>query len=553
MSSDTPGPADPQPEIEYLGDDRPPERRGRRTGLVVGATVAGVLAAAAGAFAVAQFMSSGPAPATVVPDDTMAYFSLDLDPDGGQKIEAVQTLRKFPAIRDELGLDGSEDLRRWLYEALTAEAPCPDIDFGDDVDPWLGNKVAVGARPGDDEPVLFFVVQVKDADLAKDGVAKIAECAGEDVPGTAFADDYMVVAETTEIADGIIADAEDGALADDDEFNRWIDAAGGSGIVEAYVSADAPEYLGKTMGFPTADDLGGLTDDEATLMSSDMSPNMGPDLAPGLGSNLGGTMPDLEAFKDFQGAAMVVRFDDEALEVEMAAGGLPGQVETGGDSGLGDLPASTALALGFGVPDDAVQRMFDSLSEMSGMTQAQVDEGLRQAERQTGLDLPDDVQTLLGDGLSIAVDSSVDFGAVVEGSDVDPADLPVGVRIVGDPDAITGVLDKLQAALGPFLGPLVVEEGDGVVAIGLDADYVATLAENGSLGEEDRFGAALEGLEGGAGGLYVDFDAGDWLTELAATDPDEKVQENVEPLDSLGITGGIDGDVAHAMLKLTTD
>ena len=43
----------------------------------------------------------------------------------------------------------------------------------------------------------------------------------------------------------------------------------------------------------------------------------------------------------------------------MAAAGLPTEIEMGGESGLGDLPASTAMALGFGVPDDAVQRMID--------------------------------------------------------------------------------------------------------------------------------------------------------------------------------------------------
>lgn len=543
MSSITPGPPDPQqppqqqPDVEYLGDEQPEKRRRGRTGLVVGATAAVVLVAGAGAFAVSQFMSSGPSPATVVPGDTVAYFSLDLDPAGGQKIEAVQTLRKFPVIRDELGLDGSEDLRRWLYEALTAEDPCPDIDFTDDIDPWLGDKVAVATRPGDEEPVPFFVVQVKDADLATDGIAKIAECADEDTPGTAFSDDFMVVAETQEVADGIVADAEDGALSDDEDYQRWIDEAGGSGIIEAYVSADAPEYLSKTVGVPTPEDLSGLTDEALPDMGGEMD-----------------EMPDVEeAFADFQGAAMVLRFDDEALEVEMAAGGLPGQVETSRDSGLGDLPESTAVAFGFGVPDDAVQRMIDALTEFSGMTQEQVDEGLRQAEEGTGLEIPEDVQTLLGDGVSVAVDSSMDFGAMVEGSDMDPTDMPIGLRIVGDPDAITGVLDKVEDTLGPVLGPIVVEEGDDAVAIGLDADYVATLAEDGSLGEQERFRAALEDLDDSGVGLYVDFDAGDWLTELAATEQDEELQENVEPLDSLGITGGIEGDVAHGLVTLTTD
>ena len=251
---------------------------------------------------------------------------------------------------------------------------------------------------------------------------------------------------------------------------------------------------------------------------------------------------------------MVVRFDDGALEIEMAAGGLPAELETGGESGLEDLPATTALALGFGVQDDAVQRMLDSFSEVGGLSEDEVDEMLAEAEADTGLELPEDLQTLLGDGVSVAVDSSVDVGAFVEGSAPDPGELPVGVRIVGDTDEITGVLDKVEQAFGPMLGPLVVEEGDGVVALGINEDYVGTLAEDGALGDEDRFQAALSDLDDSAGGFYLDFDAGDWLTELAATDPDgEELRENLEPLASLGISGGAEDDVLHAVMRLSTD
>ncbi len=547
MSSDTPGPTggpvpEPnpdRPEVEYLGDRPPTEPhdgsapRRRRTAVVVGATAAVVGAGAAGAWAVAQFMSGGPAPATAVPDEAILYVALDIDPDGGQKIEAVQTLRKFPAIREELGIDAEDDLRRVLYDAITAELPCPDIDFEDDVDPWLGGKLAVAALPGEEEPVMFFSVQVKDEAEATAGIETIAECADEDVPGTAFLGDYMVVAETQEIADDIVADAEEGSLADDDAFGRWIDEAGGSGILEAYASAEAPQYFAEEIEDIEepigGGELDGLTDGEVPT-------------------------PDVEeAFAGFEGAAVVARFDDEALEVEMAAGGAPTEVETGGDSGLEDLPATTALALGFGVSDSAVEQMLDSLSELSGTEREELDGMLAQAEEQTGLELPEDLQTLLGDGVSFAVDSSMDVDAMMNGAEPDVAELPVGVRIVGDPDAISEVVDKVRAALGPLASQLVVEEGDGVVALGIDADYVATLAEDGSLGDEERFEAALDGADVSAGGFYVDFDAGDWLTELAAMDEDPMLAENVEPLDSLGVSGSLDDETSHVLVRLTTD
>jgi hypothetical protein len=555
MSSNTPGPHEPtgpQPEVEYLDDQGPSRpRHQRRAGLVAAGAVAAVAAAGAGAWAVTQFMSTGPTPATVMPADTAAYLAVDLDPEGGQKIEAVQTLRKFPAIREELGLDGSEDLRRWLFEAVSSSSPCSEIDFSDDVDPWLGDKLGFGVRAGESEPVGFLVVQVKDQDLAIDALEKIAECADEDMPGTAFSDDYMLVAESDEIADGIVADAGEGSLADDEEFGRWIEEAGGSGIIEAYVSASAPESLGKTF-LPGADDLvGGLAGPTSATSMSDSTGAYSSELE----MTVDEPLPDVdEALEAFAGGALVMRFDDGALEVEMAAGGLPAELEAGGDSGLQDLPATTALALGFGVQDDAVERMLESFSEVGGLGEDEVDEMLAEAEADTGLELPEELQTLLGEGLSVAVDSSIDVGSLVEGSAPDPGALPVGVRIVGDTDEITGVLDKVEEAFGPLLGPLVVEEGDGVVALGINEDYVGTLAEDGALGDEERFQAALSDLDDSAGGFYLDFDAGDWLTELAATDPDsEELQENLEPLGSLGISGGADEDVLHAVVRLSTD
>ena len=549
MPSHVPGPTDgsePEPtgaeQVEYLGDHRPEKSRGgRRTALVVGATAGAVGVAAVGAWAVGQFMSGGPAPATAVPSNAFVYLALDLDPDGGQKLEAVQTLRKFPAIREELGIEAESDLRRVLFEAISADSPCADLDFAEDVDPWLGGKLAVAVVPGESEPTPLFVVQVKDTDLAREGVDRIADCAGEDAPGIGFVDDFMVVAETDDLAEGIVSDAEGGSLADDGDFQRWIDEAGGSGVVEGYVSADAPQYFADELQLPMGT--------EAASAASASSALVGPVAAPGSSTPPPGVSEMLE---EFQGAAMVLRFDDEALELELAAGGLPAQVETGGDSGIEDLPASTALALGFSVADEAVQDMIDGFLSSSGVGEDEFTTLLEQAEAQTGLELPEDLQTLLGEGLAGAVDSSLDVEAFVE-STGDPADIPAGVRIVGDPAEITEVLDKLLAAAGPVAEDVVVEEGDGVVAIGLDADYVATLAGDGELGDQDRFQAALEDVDSRTGAVYVDFDAGDWLTELAATDGDERIEENVEPLDSLGVGGWIDGEVSHGVVRLTTD
>ena len=127
-------------------------------------------------------------------------------------------------------LDAGEDLRRWLFEAITPRTVPASSTSTTTSTRGSATSCAVATMPGDDEPVLVFVVQVKDQDAGRGRASRRSPtCADEDVPGTAFVDEYMVVAETDDIADDLVADAEEGSLADDDEFDRWIDEAGGSG------------------------------------------------------------------------------------------------------------------------------------------------------------------------------------------------------------------------------------------------------------------------------------------------------------------------------------
>src|SRR3712207_2879500 len=141
MTGQQPTPADHGP-VEYLGGVEPAERSRRgRGGLVAGGAAAVVALGAAGAWGVASFMSGGQEAAEVVPADALAYVSLNLDPDGGQKLEAYRTLKKFPALQKYLDASsGGEDLRRALVEPILAEADCPGVTFEDDVAPWLGDR-----------------------------------------------------------------------------------------------------------------------------------------------------------------------------------------------------------------------------------------------------------------------------------------------------------------------------------------------------------------------------------------------------------------------------
>ena len=92
----------------HAGDQRPGNDNRKRL-IALGALVAGGAVVAGGAWAATSFFATGSQPAEALPDSTVAYFSVDLDPSGGQKIEAIKTLRKFPGVHRQ---DRPRDRRR---------------------------------------------------------------------------------------------------------------------------------------------------------------------------------------------------------------------------------------------------------------------------------------------------------------------------------------------------------------------------------------------------------------------------------------------------------
>ena len=158
---------------------------------------------------------------------TVAYASIDLDPSGGQKIEALQTLKKFPAFEDEIGLGTDDDIRKWIFDEAQGSGACADLDYADDIEPWLGDRFAVAAvDAGGDTPDPVFVVQVTDEDAADAGLEKLFDCAGEEEGAWAISDGWALIAETQEIADQVSDDAADESLADDVDFTA-LDRRGG--------------------------------------------------------------------------------------------------------------------------------------------------------------------------------------------------------------------------------------------------------------------------------------------------------------------------------------
>jgi hypothetical protein len=164
--------------------------------------------------------------------------------------------------------------------------------------------------------------------------------------------------------------------------------------------------------------------------------------------------------------------------------------------------------------------------------------------------VPDDVETLLGDSVALSFGSGFDPEAFFNSSD--GSDLPVALKVKGDPDAIQAVLDKINAqapGAEDFLG--TDTEGDTIV-IGPNDDYRAEVAKRGTLGDDEVYQDVVRESDQASAVLFVNFNAGDdWLVRLAGDDP--TVKENLEPLAGFGITAWRDDDWSHTVLRLTTD
>lgn len=522
MTHHQPPPSEPEflhdgtSDAGQAGAGRP--RRGKAIALGIGAVLAAG-AVGAGAWAASMLSGGGPGPAEVLPASALAYASVDLDPSADQKIKAFKLLKKFPALREELDLDSQDDLRKTLVEAILEDSDC-DVTYADDFEPWLGNKLGMAVLDGEKEPEPILALQTTDDDKAIDAIAHVTEaCSSGDEVGVTSLDGYVLVGSSQQVVDDARTAADKKPLSEDDAFNSRLDKIGGQGIATFYVAKAAVSKLAE-VAQGGIDQLGGAALGDA-----------------------GSALDQLNDLVDgFEGAAATLRFSGDGVEFEAVAtaDGVTGE---GVVSGVGDLPESTVAALGFGVGD----KQLDQLVEGIGSNGLDAD-----FEREFGISMEETVRTLLGDGLVLAVDGNTDFAGLQSG----PEGLKAGLRIKGDPDKITDVLDKTLGMFGASLGQLTTESSDDAVAIGFDREYLRQLLAGGKLGSSDGFTSAVPHADKAGGVLYLDADGpNDWLVELAkaAGETDADLLENIAPLNTFGASAWTDGKDGHVLLKLTTD
>ena len=209
----------------------------------------------------------------------------------------------------------------------------------------------------------------------------------------------------------------------------------------------------------------------------------------------------------------------------------------------------TVAAFGLSLEEGWAGALLDYLERTLPEESATIDEQIAELESQTGLVLPDDLETLLGEGVTVSLGSGLDPDAVANGG---PGEVPMGIRIDGDAAEIQAVLDKIAAQAGPEMADLMqVTEGDGYAVLALQDGYRGQLEDGGGLGDSAAYSEVVESDEAQTV-LFVNFDTDDdWLVRLTGDSPE--VSDNVAPLSALGVSGWVDGDVVHGLVKVTTD
>jgi len=521
--------------------EEPPSQSNRGIKILL-ITVVLALIAGGGAFAFYKadpwnMFGEEPQAAEALPSGALFYFGVDLDPSASQKVKALQFLNHFPAFRDSAELDDDSDVRDRIFTEAFAETDCEGVTYEDTVKPWLGHKFGMAVmEPVDDEteppveeeegvepvdegssPEVVVAVEVTDEDTASDQLAKLAGCE-EDGFGYAFVGDYALLAETDELAEKFADDTAESPLADSDEFQADMESLDGLGIATLWVDIEGSIDLAST------EILGG---------GDDMEDQLG----------------FLQA--QYQRVAATFRFESDAAEIATNVYGDVVDVSHD-DNQVVTLPDSSVLALSQAGGAARLDASWDDITALAESEGVDFEQELADFEAQTGISLPDDLETVLGDNIMFVADSEGLTEEALEGGQFDAVN--AGVRFTGDPEAQAALYDEVSQLLnaeGEM--PLIALEAEDGFVMATNDTYAETLEQlGGDLGSSETFQSVVEDAESKEAVFYFNWDlVEDQVIDAATGDPE--VAENIKPLRAIGITADVDGNYTRIITKVSVN
>jgi hypothetical protein len=446
--------------------------------------------------AFSKLNGGGPQPESVLPADTIAFLKVDLNPSAGQKVAAVRFALRFPEAKGKV--TESSDLRQVAFEKLQEDGEFKDLDYATDVAPWLGERYGVAMLPGasaKDKPIAVMVLSVTDEDQARTSLPQLT---GKSDTACGVRDGFAICSEDRTTVTVLTEAEQSTTLADSQQFASDMAALGEDGVAAAWVDL-------KRVGDAATETRGALG-------------------LPGLPL---GDVP--------QGGrlAVAVRFAGPHLELAGRVTDMPlsWPQQRGGGNGVADLPSGTLAAFGLDGAGEQVTSSWASSKDFA--------EDLEGAERELGVNLPEDLTAALGDRATFA------YGGREAGST-----FKVALRTSGDPGAVgrfvTGMNRDADLSSNDFRLHQGSAGGDPVVAT--TEGYAKELA-GGGLGDQQSFRDAVPGAKDARAVLFVDL-AG--LVKAHGDEAGKELRKNLEPFSALGVSTRGEGRTAEFAVRLTT-
>lgn len=497
----------------------PPRRRSSKALVAGGAATAGVLVlGTAGVFAFNALSGGGAQPETAMPADTIGYVRLDLDPSASQKVNALRLINRIPQVNENVQLDENGDLREQLFNEIASDSSC-DIDYTTQVKPWIGDRAGLAVTPSggeSGEPGALFVLQVQSgtdrADL--DSFAGSMQSCGGDF-GYGISGDYAVFGQSQGAVDAAISSAEQTPLSEKKQFADDMKALGDPGLASYWVDVQGLRTALEQSGAASGEDLS--------------------------------AMGSLDQFTSYYGA---VRAGSDYLELTVDVS-TSMEIKADVANPITGLPSDTLAAVSISGGQDQVDTAWQQIANEAGYD---FESDVQDFESQTGLALPEDLKTLLGQNLTLAVSPQGLSAQALESNDLSAVN--IGLRLTGDADAQQQVVDKVNRLLADQGGPAMAtsRHADGIT-VATNSGYAEALAGAGGLGDQDAFRTAVPDADQAVSAAYVDVNGlTRVMSDLDTSGESAEFVRAVEPIKAVGlVTYPTDNGRAHCVIRVTFD
>jgi hypothetical protein len=369
--------------------------RGRKTAVIVGASVLSLAVLAGGGFAFASVLNqmSDRDISVALPQSTSAFLEADLDPSPGQKINLANVAGKIKDISNSKDYDTNKDPKEMFTDPFFSE-----LDYKTEVEPWIGDKVAFGAW-GD------LSEAAGDVDVEGDYSSRSKPSSNDSSDMNAVVVYEITNKDKAEEAAKKVANKKSVYEVND----RYLVIAASQSSLDSYNAELAKGTLDKNTKFTDDRKLLNGQDNVAMGWADASSLHADKILNQYMSKTLGGT--GVDAPDDLNGRIVTgVSVSDNSLKVSSKLVGFDtnGYTTEAGLSDVKNLPDNSSMALSIKDGKTAATKAWDTYKSVAGSSRYDSNSEFDDQLSEIGITLPDDFGALLGSETSI--------GASVEGS-----------------------------------------------------------------------------------------------------------------------------------------